>query len=443
MNIYVEFENYLKKECGIHKQDTLLLGVSGGIDSMVLFHLLRQYQVNFHIAHCNFQLRGSESDKDEVFVKETTKKYKTPLFAKRFETAKHAKDKGISIQMAARELRLQWFNELVEQNQYSYICLAHHLDDQIETIFINLLRGTGIRGLRAMLPNNGKIVRPLLFLNRKQIAKYAKEHDIEFREDSSNLTDEYIRNQIRHNIIPILHEQFPQLYDVMFDNQKKFANTISLFDEFIEKTKNDIKSVCNDIISFDLGKLHKHQHLTELIFELISQYNFNYSQAHAISNNLKQTQTTQYTSSTHEIFLKNSIIEIIATNQQHEEIQYLIEKEADLAALPIKINYELIANSETLELKTSNNTALLDYETVKFPLIVRKWKKGDEFIPFGMNQKKLLSDFFINLKLTQSQKNNIWLLCEQNEIIWLIGYRINNKYRVTPKTLKVLKLTLD
>jgi len=444
MEICKQFEHYLRTECGIQKQHTLLLGVSGGIDSMALLHLLSHHQVDFHIAHCNFGLREAESDGDADFVEKVSVEHGIPLFVKRFDTKQFAKAEGISIQMAARALRLKWFQDLIIQNQYSYTCLAHHLDDQIETVLINMFRGTGIRGLKGMLPNNGKIVRPLLFLNRKQIKAYAIKHDIPFREDSSNLKDDYTRNIIRHHIVPVIHQHIPQLYNVMFDNQIKFSQTISLFDELLQHILTDIQTEHDNVISLNLNALRSYTHLQTLIYELISQYNFNFTQANDINLHIDQTETTCYSSPTHDIFLKNGFIDIVPKSHAQHKTRYSIERRDNFSNidLPIKLTSELIQHTENLTLIVPLNTALFDFELLQFPLTIRKWKKGDAFIPFGMTQQKLLSDFFIDIKLTQNQKNDIWLLCCGEEIIWIIGYRINDLYKVTHQTTQILKLML-
>jgi tRNA(Ile)-lysidine synthase len=422
----------------------MLVAVSGGIDSVVLLHLLFTNRCQIEVVHCNFSLRGEESDGDEQFVKKLAEKYNIPCHVRKFETAKFAEENGISVQMAARQLRLEYFDVLFQQSHYSCICLAHHLNDNIETFFLNLLRGTGIRGLAGMKILSANLFRPLLLFTRNEIQAYADHHQLEYREDSSNRKDEYLRNKIRHHIIPQFISRFSGFTETMQENMARFEQGIALYEELIAQVRNEVFTVHSLTIFIDLNRLQSFANPVVLLGELINQYGFTFQHAEQMLNNSQQTETSRYESPTHIAFVKNRTAEIRPVsnfNPQYYEILSL----ADFAnsELPIRISAEELIVSEITELKQDSSHAFLNADMVEFPLILRKWKQGDAFQPLGMKGTKLLSDFFTGLKLSEFQKQDVWILCAGDNILWIIGHRIDDCFKIKPETKKVLHLHIQ
>jgi len=437
-----EFKAFIVAEKLISVKDRVLLAVSGGIDSVVMCDLFYRAGFTFDIAHCNFNLRGKESDEDEMFVENLAKKYKVAFHCKRFPTKKIAKEKKLSIQMAARELRYQWFDEIRRNENYQFIATAHHLDDQIETFFINLLRSTGIAGLHGILPCQKNLIRPLLFTYRENINAYARKHNLAFLEDSSNVETKYLRNKIRHEIIPIFREinqSFPQ---VLTETIRRMRETEMIFLDTIEKVRKEIFHEDKNGIHILMDDLKKLNPCNLYAFELLSQFGFNeaiitdichlpddvsgekfYSQTHRLIRNRKELIITPIPGKK-EARIKNTLVSI---REDQKEIRR-----------PIHLRFEKMTKLKDFIIEPSKETANLDLHKISFPLILRKWEKGDSFYPFGMNKKKKLSDFFIDRKLSLPAKENIWLLCSGSNILWVTGQRIDNRFRVTSHTKEVL-----
>ena len=430
-----KFIKYCQKEKLFKPDDKILLAVSGGIDSVVMAELFFLAGYDFGIAHCNFKLRGKDSDKDEKFVKELAEKFKVPFFIKRFDTFKYSDENKISIQMAARELRYYWFTELLEKEDYKYTATAHHRDDSIETFFINLIRGTGISGLHGILPKQGNVIRPILFAGRDKIEVFQKENKIKFREDKSNLSDKYLRNKIRHKLLPVIKEIEPDIEKVMQKNISRFAETENIYFKEIEKKKKKVVKEENEKIIISIDELQKLKPLKTYLFEFLLAYNFNFSDVENITNSLEGISGKQFYSPTHRLLKDRN--NLIITPLSEDEIQeFFIEKTDKEILSPLRLKIKIEKN---IELSSDKNIACLDYSKLEFPLILRKWKKGDVFVPFGMTGKKKLSDFFIDQKLSIIQKEQIWLLCSGENIVWIVGYRIDNRFRVTKNTRQVCK----
>jgi len=425
-------------------QGSILVAVSGGLDSITLLHLFTNSGYNVSVMHCNFQLRGKESDEDENFVKNLCKSKNIPLFIKHFETKQYAKSMGISTQMAARELRIKFTIELLNTHQFSCVSLAHHLNDSIETFFLNLNRGTGIRGLKSMSVYSKPFFRPLLFASRQEISDFAQSNNLQYREDSSNASDDYLRNKIRHHIVPVFCSVFPDFESRMHDNILRFSETAHLLDLLCQKATNDFSFDDGKTFTIDLKSMTKKGYPPQLLGEIIAPFGFSYSQAAEIMTNQTKKETTQYICPEHTAYLKNQILEIVKDESLHDE-QYTIHslEEFTTSKLPLNIKTEILTNSPGLNLSTGNEHAFFDMTQVKFPLCLRKPKPGDKFQPFGMKGRKLLSDFFIDLKLSHPQKNKIWLLCSGKDILWVHGLRINHKFRVKESTSSILHLFSD
>lgn len=438
-----EFRKFIKNQKLWGSQSKLLIAVSGGIDSVSLVDLCLKLNLNFGIAHCNFSLRGKESDGDAQFVKELAAEYDIPFFTIRFNTIEKAEELGISIQMAARKLRYDWFEETAVENNYTHIVTAHHLDDQIETFFINLLRGSGLNGLHGIPVKKGRIVRPMLFATRKQIHGYASDNKLKWREDSSNESDKYLRNRIRHHIIPELTELNPAFRETMSETFYRLKETNSIYKQKIADGRADLIEETETEIRILLSWLDEFGNHATWLFELLKPFGFNFTVVKDIVQSLNGQPGKIFLSPTHRLVKdrEHLIITPLEKPEQHHTQVINIEKETIFIESPISLRFEILDN-EKLDFKKDNTHAFIDLGKLKFPLTLRKWQPGDRFFPLGMKNPKKLSDFFINEKLSLSEKENTWLLISDNKIAWVAGHRIDNRFRVTKQTRKVMHVTM-
>ena len=446
--------SYIQKEKLFIPSDKILLTVSGGIDSVVMCELFHKSKLNFAIAHCNFQLRGKESDADELFVKQLANKYNVSFFCKRFNTSAYADKKKSSIQMAARELRYEWFEEIRKKENFEYIATAHHQDDSIETFFINLIRGTGISGLHGILPKQGKIIRPLLFTNRNEIETFAKKNKLQHREDSSNASDKYSRNKLRHHVMPVLKELNPALGSTINDTIQRLRDVELIYKNEIENKRKEIvkaspqpspkerettakNNVANQC-TISIKKLKTLPSYSTYLYEFLKPYNFNASTVESIIVGLNGESGKQFFSDTHRLIKDRDLLIIENTSGiKYQVLSIKIKKDQKEFAIDgIKLNFKALSKLPTSDFRLPT-CAAIDFEKLNFPLEVRKWKKGDVFYPLGMKGKKKLSDFFIDKKLSISQKENTWLLTSKGKIVWVIGLRMDERFKITDKTKKI------
>ena len=407
----------------------LILSLSGGIDSMVLADLLLKAKADFVVAHCNFHLRGEESDCDERFVRDYAERNGLTLYVKQFDTVDYAKTHGVSIEMAARELRYAWFEELRQQLGYDYIAVAHHADDQLETFFINLLRGSGIRGLKGMRPVNGNIIRPLLDVSREEIHQYAVENGVQWREDHTNAETRFLRNKIRHELLPVIDSISKEGRASVLKSINHLASENELYRELL-KEKLDVIIEHDDDIQKTPHSSFLTPHSSLLLFEWLRDYGFNEDQVHFIHEAMNGQPGTSFFSPTHRITVERDGLELTPICQKSNT--------------SIEISYQQIINDESFVLDPSPEVAQLDYDKLTFPLQLRKWQPGDRFHPLGMKGSKLLSDFLKDLKLTTNQKENVnVLVTPKEEIVWVVGYRVDDYFKVTKETKKVLRVLID
>ena len=416
---------------------------------MVMLSLFAQLKYKFTVAHCNFTLRGNESDADEQFVKDSCKELNVPIATRRFSTKEYAKKNHISIQMAARELRYSWFEELRKEQNLTYITTAHHFNDQEETMIINLLRGSGLSGLRAMLPRQGCILKPLLWANRAEIINYAKSHSIAFREDSSNSEIHYLRNKIRQQLIPLLKTIQPELDSILHSTIKRLRNDELLIEKYLGEITKEITSTSNKMLIIDLEKLKKYPGQESIIFKILSPFGFNESQAEDIVYNAETQSGRLFISNSHRAIINQSKLLVEETifiesktftfveDDLKNGIIYLLDN-----ILPGRISFETIPISEFL-LSKNPSTAQLDYSKIEFPITIRKWVKGDYFYPLGLSGRKMLSDYFTDHKFSVFEKEKVWLVCSGDKIIWLLGQRIDDRYKISENTRKVLRINLS
>jgi tRNA(Ile)-lysidine synthase len=443
MDLLQQYKNYISSNDLFQAKDKLLLAVSGGVDSVALCELTKQAGYDFVIAHCNFKLRGEESERDEEFVRRLGDKYKVEVKVKKFDTEKYAAEHKLSIQEAARKLRYDWFHEMLSTPDYrlTTIITAHHADDNIETVLMNFFRGTGIKGLRGMEPKHGKIVRPLLFARRDQLEEFIAANNLSFVTDSSNLKEDYSRNYFRLSVIPMLQKIFPEVNDNILHNIDRFREVEILYEQALELHKKNLLEYKGEEIHIPVLKLKKTRPLKTVLYEIAKEWGFSSQQVHEIIN-LLDSETGKYIcSSTHRI-LKNRNWVIISPLTATDGETILIED--GTRKINFAPGYLIIENMQhsTLNIQQSKECAFLDAKEIHFPLLLRKWKAGDYFYPLGMKKKKKLARFFIDQKLSKSDKEKVWVLEMNKKIIWVIGHRIDERFKVTDKTRSVLKITL-
>jgi tRNA(Ile)-lysidine synthase len=429
--------DFILKEKLIAKGEKVLLAVSGGVDSVVMCHLFAQTDFSFGIAHCNFALRGAESDEDALFVESLAKQYNVPFYSKNCDTSAYAKKHKISIQMAARDLRFAWFEELCQTKGYAVYATAHHADDAIETYFINQLRGTGIAGLHGLLPKNEKLIHPLLFTTRNEIETYIKQNKLGFREDSSNKSTRYLRNSLRHKLMPVLESLQPSYRDIFMQNMQRFSAAESIYLQKVEEERQNICRHENDKLMLSISGLMKLKNISTYVYEFLKAFGFGFSQAEDIVESMKSgAPGAQFFTATYVLLRDRD--ELILTKKQDDKREcFALDIDQGKGDFPIDLKWEVL---NEVKFESDSQLAFLDVNKLKFPLKLRKWEQGDTFYPLGMKGKKLLSDFFIDLKLNRFQKENTWLLLSGQDIIWVVGMRLDNRFRITSDTKRVLKI---
>ncbi len=433
------FKTFILKNKLFTTADKILLTVSGGMDSVVMCELYQQAGFEFGIAHCNFRLRGEESDGDARFVKNLAKRYKVPFYSIEFETNKIAKELGISTQMAARDLRYEWFEEIRSEKGYHKIATAHHRDDQIETLFINLIRGTGLSGLHGIKAIQGNLIRPLLFATRKEIEGFLKKHQLKYREDSSNASVKYLRNKIRHQLVPVLEEIDPAYLKIFEANIKRFSETEEIYAQQIEQVRNNIVTKNKNEFLISIEELKKLKPISTYLFEIIREFGFSYSMCEDIINSLDNESGKLFYSETHRLVKDRALLIIRKIELKSEKIIYHIEENIGPIEKPIKLKLDKFIKNEDFSFSKEDHFACIDYEKLKFPLMIRKWEEGDSFYPLGSKFRKKLSDFFIDRKFSLFEKEDMWLLCSGKDIVWIIGHQIDNRYKVTANTKVVFQ----
>ena len=450
-----QFQAYINRCNLIAEGEKVILALSGGVDSMVLADLLLKTKVQFVAAHCNFHLRGEESDGDEMFVRKFAEKNGIQCFVKNFETEKFAKEQGLSIEMAARDLRYAWFEELRQQLGYDKIAVAHHADDQAETFFINLLRGAGLRGLKGMLPQNGVIIRPLLWASREQIRQYAVESQIVWREDHTNAESVYLRNKIRNQLLPVFDELQPEARQGLYKSLEHLASENELYRELLKEKlslivesgegscviarRNDeaIQTRRSYRVSLDCFAALAMTQGEQLLFEWLRQYNFNTDQCRFIFEAMETGVGNKYYSPTHQLVIGRNELQLSEIkNVDEREIKIEVGEEGLDEPMPLR--FSCFEKTADFIINKSSDVAQLDFDKLKFPLTLRHWRHGDRFHPLGMKGSKLLSDFFVDQRFTERQKSSVWLLASSDgDIVWVVGWRIDDRFKITNATKNI------
>jgi tRNA(Ile)-lysidine synthase len=431
------FLQFVKKHALITKDEKLLLAVSGGLDSMVLLNLCKLANYNVTVAHCNFQLRGAESDDDAAFVRKASSDLGFQYFEKRFDTKAHAAFEGISTQMAARHLRYQWFEELILDQNLDKLVVAHHLNDNFETVLLNLVRGTSISGLRGMKPKTGNTIRPLLELERSDIEAYAKSEGIEWREDSSNASDDYKRNFLRHQVVPKLSELNPSLLETFKNTIEKNAEVESVFLESIEKLKSIVK-IQGDNHEIAKSDLKQFQVGSFQLSEILKEFGFNYEQSKEILEGIDGVSGKQFLTSTHELIIDRTSLIISPLNHDVFEPLLINQGQTIFSLSGKEYAIQKLDDGEPLERNAA--VAELDNSKLSFPLTIRAYQEGDYFYPLGMKGKKKLSDFMIDEKIPLNLKKDIRVVVSNQDIVWVVGRRVDDRFKVTDMTKEVLRI---
>lgn len=424
------FKEHIQQNFPFLENSKFIIAVSGGIDSVVLSHLMSGLNLNFAICHCNFKLREKESDDDETFVKKLAKHLDVPFYNTSFSTQKFADENKLSIQVAARDLRYKWFYELIEKHAYDYVLTAHNSNDNLETFIINLTRGSGLEGFTGIPPINKKTIRPLLTFSRDDIRFYAIKNSISWREDRSNTNVKYIRNKVRHKIIPVLQEINPNLLDSFKNTLSHLQESQQIIDESIEKISERIVSKNNGYISLSVSKINKLHHKKAYLYQLLQSYGF--TEWNDILDLLSAQSGKHVFSKTHRLLKdRNELILTEKFAQVEDSLPIYISENQLQITHPISLQFEKTENA----IKNSNDQILVDKDLLNYPLSLRKWIYGDYICPTGMTGKKKLSQLFKDHKLSLLAKENIWILTDAKDtIIWVIGLRQDRRFAVTENT---------
>lgn len=441
-SLHNDFVKFIQDNRLFTQTDKLLLAFSGGIDSVVLAHLLIQHHFHIELAHCNFKLRGKESDNDEQFAISFAERHHIPIHSQQFETKKIAHEQKITIQEAARQLRYSFFEKLAHNLHFDFILTAHHLDDSIETVFINLQRGTGIKGIGGIPLKNNLIVRPLLFATRDQILTYALQNNLTWREDSSNHSDKYTRNQIRHHLLPLLKSQNKNFYAIFNENIRRFNDSIELLYSLVNDKMQSFTKFDNEQIIIDLKKLKSVPLHTSLLFHFAQNYGFNYDQIKSIFALEHQTGKL-FVSSTHKAFINREKLVIVPTKKNYQEKEVYIHADTKQINHPVSLIFDWEDFQRHEAIPNDASIAYLDAAKISFPLVLKKWEPGNRFYPIGMKHSKKISDFLTDIKTARYQKEDVWVLSSNGQICWIVGYRIDDRYKVTDNTEKVFKIKLN
>lgn len=438
--MHTQFLQNVKEKQLFEPGQKVLLAVSGGIDSMVLLHLFEKSGFEYGVAHCNFQLREKESDGDEELVRNKVLIHGIPAFFETFDTKEHAAINGISIEMAARDLRYEFFEKVRKENGFDFIATAHHQDDLIETFFLNLSRKTGIKGLTGIKEKSGKIIRPLLFAGRAEIEKYAKDNFINFREDSSNNEVVYQRNFLRNKILPLFTKLNPAFKKNILASISNLKDAENVYSGFINNEKSNIVQENEEYIEIVIDWLQNSQFPKILLLEILSDYNFNSTVVDEVFNSLETESGKQFFSKTHRIIKDRDSLFISAIKEEEKKIYYIEKDDIELFE-PYDITLEKLP-ARNFKIIKKANVACIDINEIEFPLLMRKWKQGDYFQPIGMKGFKKVSDFFIDQKIPIHEKENTWLLCSGKKIIWIMGQRLDDRFKITPQSTQVLKIEI-
>lgn len=439
MTMLKKVESYILHNSLLAGGANVIVGTSGGADSVALLHILYRLGYKCIVAHCNFHLRNEESNRDEQFVRELATKLGLAFFKIDFDTTLFAQTNKVSIEMAARELRYNWFEELRKEHDAKAIAVAHHADDNVETLLMNLTRGTGLRGMTAIPIRNGFVIRPLLCCFRREIINYLKSNDLSYVTDSTNFENEYVRNRFRNEIIPAIESINPAFRQTMTETIGRFEEIEEIYADYINFIKNQLISVKGDNTIIQTEILKTKKFAKTVLYEILSPYNFHIDTISNILNSLERVSGALFYSQTHQLLhdrnqlilseIKPAISTIYSIQTTDTEIFEPIHLKVNRRKFDGKIN-------------KSSNYATFDASKITYPLTLRHWQQADSFVPFGMKTHKKVSDFFIDNKMNRFEKENTWLLLSDNQIAWVVGQRTDNRYSVDKSTNELIEIEL-
>ncbi|MDD3080303.1 MAG: tRNA lysidine(34) synthetase TilS [Paludibacter sp.] len=436
-----KIRKYIEKNNLAHPEDKIIVGVSGGADSVALLHILRTFGYNCIAAHCNFHLRMEESDRDELFVRALCSELNIPIHIIDFETSKYAEEKRVSIEMAARELRYNWFEKLCNEQGAQHIAIAHHADDNIETLLMNIVRGTGIKGMTGIPVKNGRIIRPLLNTTRNEIYDYLMKYDLNYVVDSTNAMTDYTRNKFRHQVIPLLEEINPSVRKTLYETIERFNAIEKVYNSAVTSQAVDMIVPTANGSEIDLDKLTNLPDRQVFLFEYLYEYGFHPDTIQQIGLSVDKDPGQIFYSENYKILHDRNKLLLTDIAKPEEQVTGILYINTEISQ-PIKIKCSLINIDNQFKISKSNTLVYLDVDKITFPLKVRKWINGDYFYPLGMNNRKKISDFLIDNKIDRFTKENIYVLESDGEIVWLIGLRIDNRFKISDKSVHALALEL-
>ena len=426
-------KTYIEKNRLLPSGQPVITGFSGGSDSVALLHILNCLGYTCIAAHCNFHLRESEADRDELFCRQFAENHRILFEKADFDTKLHVANQHISIEMAARELRYTWFETLRKKYDAQAIAVAHHRNDSHETMLLNLIRGTGIRGLRGISPQNGWIVRPLLCVDKDDIYRYIAEHHLSFVTDSSNLSEAFTRNIIRLRLLPLMKEINPSIEEALTRTATHLTDVENIYQEAITKAKQTLlKKTDDETFHIPINEL---LHLTApnaILYEILHPFGFTRQLSENVFNALSGESGKIFDApdSGYQLLKDRTSLFIYKKPGKNAEIFQIEEQDTDFERLPIRLSFQKIEITKAFKIAKSPSIATFDYDKLRFPLLLRKWQPGDRFIPFGMKGRKKVSDYFSDRKYSLLQKNKTWLLCSGNDIIWIVGERTDSRFRI-------------
>ncbi|MDL2265377.1 tRNA lysidine(34) synthetase TilS [Parabacteroides sp. OttesenSCG-928-G21] len=433
--------SFIERKRLLENHGDVIVGLSGGADSVALLALLVKLDYTCVAAHCNFHLRGDESERDALFAKSVADRFGVDFIQKDFDTIAYAKENHLSIEMAARELRYAWFEQIRKERGAEAIAVAHHRDDNTETVLLNLIRGSGIRGMSGMKPKNGYVIRPLLEVSREEILHWLEEQQLSYMEDSTNLSDEYTRNFIRLRLLPLIEEVNVAAKATIARTATHLSEVETIYQSVIEKAR---KQLINEELRISISELLTFPAPATILYELLKPYGFNRVVSEEVFDSLdKESGKTFYSPAYRLIKDRDYLLLAVTENDETIEKTYSFIPGEESNHLPLELNCDIIVLTKTLQLVKDKQYAYFDFDKLTFPLILRRWNPGDWFIPFGMSGKKKLSDYFADNKYSLLEKEKVWLLCAGADVIWIVGERTDNRFRVGETTKKVLRIKIS